>query len=122
MRSSATSGWPTSQKLSLLARFLLRSSVSRSAFIWALSNVTPGQLVSSMYLDASGSKQRGGFSAGAANSDPCSSVAFVFRTASMIVRGSIRSWTWSDTVGTWNEICSALPDQESWGSRCGSWA
>ena len=36
-------------------RFFLRSSVSRSAFIWALRSVTPGQLVSSMSLAASGS-------------------------------------------------------------------
>ena len=32
-----------SQKDSLLARFFFRSSVSRSAFICALSSVTPGQ-------------------------------------------------------------------------------
>ena len=37
------SGWPMSQKLSLLARFFFRSSVSRSAFICTLSSVTPGQ-------------------------------------------------------------------------------
>lgn len=45
-----------SQKLSLLDRFFLRSSVSRSAFTRALSNVTPGHFVSSMFFDASGSK------------------------------------------------------------------
>ena len=44
-----------SQNDSLLARFFFRSSVSRSAFICALSRVTPGQLVSSMSLAASGS-------------------------------------------------------------------
>ena len=44
-----------SQKLSLLARLRFRSSVSKSAFICALSSVRPGQLVSSMSLEASGS-------------------------------------------------------------------
>jgi len=52
---STTSGWPTSQKLSLLDRFFFKSSVNRSAFIWALSVVTPGQFNSSMSLAASGS-------------------------------------------------------------------
>src|SRR5690606_33140991 len=50
-----TSGEPISQKLSLLLRFFLRSSVNRSVFIWTLSNVTPGQLVSSISFAASGS-------------------------------------------------------------------
>ena len=44
-----------SQKLSLLLRLFFKSSVSMSAFIWALSRVTPGQLVSSMSLAASSS-------------------------------------------------------------------
>src|SRR3990172_10913154 len=44
-----------SQKLSLLLRFFFRSSVNRSAFIWALSRVTPGQFVSSMSFAASSS-------------------------------------------------------------------
>ena len=44
-----------SQKLSLLERFFFRSSVSRSVFICALSSVTPGHVVSSMSLAASGS-------------------------------------------------------------------
>ena len=55
IRSSSTSGWPMSQKLSLLARFFFKSSVSRSVFIWTLSRVTPGHFVSSMSLAASGS-------------------------------------------------------------------
>src|SRR5208283_2174952 len=50
-----TSGWPISQKLSLLLRFFFRSSVKRSAFICALSSVTPGQFVSSMSFAASSS-------------------------------------------------------------------
>jgi hypothetical protein len=28
-----------------------------------------------------------------------------------MVRGSMRSWTWSETVGTSKEVCSALPAQ-----------
>ena len=31
------------------------------------------------------------------------------RVASMMVRGSMRSWTCSDTVGTSKDVCSALP-------------
>ena len=44
-----------SQKLSLLVRFFFKSSVSKSAFICALSVVTPGQFNSSMSFAASGS-------------------------------------------------------------------
>ncbi len=42
------------------------------------------------------------------------------RVASMIVRGSIRSWTCRLTVGTSKLVCSALPAQTSCGSRWGS--
>jgi hypothetical protein len=35
------------------------------------------------------------------------------RTASMMVRGSMRSWTWRETVGTSKEVCSFLPAQTS---------
>jgi hypothetical protein len=41
------------------------------------------------------------------------------RTASMMVRGSMRSWTWGETVGTSKEVGSFLPAHTSWGSRCG---
>ena len=40
----------------------------------------------------------------------------------MIVRGSIRSWTCSETVGTSKLVRSALPAQTSCGSRWGSYA
>jgi hypothetical protein len=39
----------------LLERAFLRSSVKRSVFIWTFKSVTPGHLVSSMSLAASGS-------------------------------------------------------------------
>src|SRR5229473_5388602 len=56
-RRISTSGRPTSQKDWLLERFFLRSSVRRSAFIWAVRKVMPvfSLVRSSMSLAASGS-------------------------------------------------------------------
>ena len=53
----STSGRPTSQKDWLLVRFFFRSSVRRSAFIWAVRKVMPvfSLVSSSMSLAASGS-------------------------------------------------------------------
>ncbi len=69
----------------------------------------------------------GGFSSGSSNREPWKpwpgeDAPFRFLTASTTVRGSMRSWTCRETVGTSNDVCSALPAQESCGSMWGSWA
>ena len=63
----------------------------------------------------------GGFSVFDSNSEPwvgCAS-PFFFRTASMMVRGSIRSWTCSETVGTSNDVRSAFPPRQAAGQGAG---